>query len=109
MVEVRFLRKNERLVSYSIDGHAEYSEPGSDIVCAAVSALAITIYNGIDEILKIPNLCDTKDDGYLAVSIDSAEASDQDKAQLLLETLKLGIEQMKSSYEEYINLIIEEV
>lgn len=38
----------EENCSIVMEGHAGYAEPGKDIICAAVSALYISLINGID-------------------------------------------------------------
>ncbi len=48
MINVK-VRKN----SISIDGHAGMAPAGSDIVCAGVSALTLTLVKGLQEIASI--------------------------------------------------------
>ena len=36
MITVTFERKEDRVISFTAEGHAGYAEAGSDIVCAAV-------------------------------------------------------------------------
>ena len=38
MIHAVFERKNGRLCGVTVTGHAEYADPGEDIVCAAVSS-----------------------------------------------------------------------
>ena len=110
MIDVRFLRKSGHLVSFTYEGHANYDDYGKDIVCAAVTAQCMMIYNGLDEILKVKNKLDFHEDGgYLAVSIDGASADEKREAQILMETLLLGMKAIQLQYEEFINLIEEEV
>lgn len=110
MLEVRFLRKSGKLIAYTFDGHAGYEDYGRDIVCAAVTAQCMMIYNGIDEILKIPNRLDMDNDGgYFSMSIDKASSLEKEEAQVLMETLKMGIEAIVQQYGDYIKLIEEEV
>ncbi len=110
MIEVRFLRKSGNLVGFTYDGHAEYDEYGKDIVCAAVTAQCMMAYNGLDEVMKIRNKIDIdQDGGYLSVSIDSASPNEKKEAQILMETLLLGIRAIELQYGNYIKLIEEEV
>lgn len=37
-----------------IEGHAGYAEEGEDIICAAVSALAINFYNSVETFTEDP-------------------------------------------------------
>ncbi|WP_312461164.1 ribosomal-processing cysteine protease Prp [Proteiniclasticum sp.] len=110
MIEVRFLRKSGNLISFTYEGHADYDEYGKDIVCAAVTAQCMMAYNGLDEVLKVKNKIDLHEDGgYLSVSIDGADTSEKKDAQVIMETLLLGIKAIKLQYGHFINLIEEEV
>ncbi|MBO1265773.1 ribosomal-processing cysteine protease Prp [Proteiniclasticum sp. SCR006] len=110
MIEVRFLRKSGDLIGFTYDGHADYDEYGKDIVCAAVTAQCMMAYNGLDEIMKITNRIDMdQNGGYLSVSIDSATPEEKKDAQILMETLLLGIKAIELQYGNFIKLIEEEV
>lgn len=110
MIEVRFLRKSGDLIGFTYDGHADYDEYGKDIVCAAVTAQCMMVYNGLDEIMKIRNKIDIdQNGGYLSVSIDSASLEEKKKAQILMETLLLGIRAIELQHGNIIKLIEEEV
>ena len=87
-------------------GHAEYSDE-NDIVCAAVSAMTINCMNSIEEFTDTLFYCDSNEtDGMISFRITENNGAD---AQLLLKSLVLGLEDMESNYEEYIDLIFEEV
>ena len=110
MIEVRFLRKSGDLIGFTYDGHADYDEYGKDIVCAAVTAQCMMVYNGLDEIMKIKNRIDMdQNGGYLSVSIDSASPEEKKAAQILMETLLLGIKAIELQHSNIIKLIEEEV
>ena len=44
-----FEDSNKNVVGFEVSGHAEYADPGMDIVCSAVSALTITVINSVEE------------------------------------------------------------
>ena len=49
MIQVTIYKNADNLITgYKLSGHADYSEYGSDIVCAAVSALVINTINSIE-------------------------------------------------------------
>jgi uncharacterized protein YsxB (DUF464 family) len=50
MTKIKGIYNNERLIGFDISGHANYSIPGRDIVCAAVSILTINTINSIREL-----------------------------------------------------------
>ena len=83
---------------YEISGHADYSEAGSDIICSAVSALGINTANSLKELVRIPLQTKTRE-GYLKVMLpESIPENEHHDAQLLLESLKLGLRSIQESY-----------
>ena len=52
MIRVKFYRKEGRFFGFQLKGHAEYAEPGEDILCSAVSALAINTVNSLEELTR---------------------------------------------------------
>ncbi len=45
MTNITELYRDDELIGFRIEGHANYSIPGRDIVCAAVSSLTINTIN----------------------------------------------------------------
>lgn len=101
--------KNDNIMRYCISGHSNYAEYGYDIVCAGVSALTQTVLISLVEICKIEEnsiLYKIDDEtGFLDVSLpEDIEAHKLEKAQVLLESLVIGINSIVESYPDYINL-----
>ena len=95
-----FQNKYKECVGFQTEGHAEYADPGQDIVCAAASILVINTINAIEEF--------TEDEtGMISYHLNHPSKD----AQLLLNTMILGLEQMvdDDNYAEYIDLTFEEV
>lgn len=81
MIKVNVKSKNEKVYEIVIKGHAGYDELGRDIVCAAVSTMAITTINNIisleetidyeekSGLLKIRVLKDTDVNGKLLCNL----------------------------------------
>lgn len=109
MIRVQFLRDHAgRIREFEFSGHAEAGPYGSDVVCAAVSALAISTVNGIEALAGItPNLdVNEKDGGYLKCHIDSNMTQEQmNIIQILLENLYIAMQSMQEDYEDYIQLV----
>ena len=49
MIIATFFKKNESYCGFRICGHSGYSEEGSDIVCAAVSSMAMLTVNVLSD------------------------------------------------------------
>ncbi len=98
-----------KIVSYEISGHAHAGEYGSDIVCAAVSVLALSTINGINALADVQPLIDADEaeGGYLYVEIPSDLTQEQTKiTQILLENLLLGFQAVQEENSDYIQLEI---
>ena len=97
---------DQQFVGFDCLGHAEYSDE-NDIVCAAVSAMTINCMNSIEEFTDTLFYCDSNEtDGMISFRITENNGAD---AQLLLKSLVLGLQNMESNYEKYIDLSFEEV
>ncbi|MDP5272737.1 ribosomal-processing cysteine protease Prp [Chengkuizengella axinellae] len=107
MITITIERDHEekKIVRYLVDGHAEFADPGEDIVCAGVSTITVGTVNAIESLLNI-ELPATMEKGLLDVQIpiiDKKETSDQ--TQLLLESMVVMLNSIQESYEDYVNII----
>ena len=95
-----FQNKYKECVGFQTEGHAEYADPGQDIVCAAASILVINTINAIEEISE-------DESGMISYHLIHPSLD----SRLLLNTMILGLEQMvdDDNYAEYIDLTFEEV
>lgn len=110
MIQIIIKKKEDHYESLKVEGHSNYASFGEDIVCSAVSALTITIVNGITEIAKVPNVIVESDDGFIEVILPlNLDQSDLDKVDLLISTLILGLKEIRNSYPKQINIKVEEI
>ena len=67
MIKVKVLKNKDEIREITIKGHALFDDYGKDIVCAAVSTLAITTINNIivlDDSLRVQ-----EDAGFIKISV----------------------------------------
>ena len=106
MIKASFTRReNDEIVSFEMTGHADFSEAGSDIVCAAASSLSINAVNSIEQLAGYQPIVEVKD-GYLYVE-RLADLSDEqlDITRILLESLLIGLKDIEEEYRDYIHVI----
>ena len=105
-----YKRSDGALIGYSSIGHTGYAEAGSDIVCAAISALTQSTLNGLKNILKAPVMFDVDEDGaFIEVSLTpEAEEATIRQAQLLLLTLQEGLQAIQREYPRNLRIIFKE-
>lgn len=95
---------DRRIVGFAISGHADFSERGSDIVCAGVSAVAIGTVNAIERLLSV-DMRPEERDGYLRAAVpDGLDDELAGQVQLLLESLVVMLQGIETSYGAYVRL-----
>ncbi|GAF64053.1 hypothetical protein BTS2_0945 [Bacillus sp. TS-2] len=108
MITVKVNRNdNQKIVSFSMSGHAEAGPYGYDLVCAGASAVSLGAVNAIHSILHVELHVDMKEDGgYLFCSVpnglDSALA---EKVELLLEGMVASLVSIATEYHEHMTII----
>ena len=94
---------------FDISGHAEYDDPGKDVVCAAVSALVINAVNSIEHFTDDETSCvSDEESGNIMFRFSQIPTHD---AALLLDSMFFGLEEIEeiNEYEPYIDIIFKEV
>ena len=94
---------------FDMSGHAEYDNPGKDVVCAAVSALVINAVNSIEHFTDDKTSC-VSDEERGNITFRFAQVPSHDAA-LLLDSMIFGLEEIEENneYEPYIDIIFKEV
>lgn len=114
MITINFTRKSSMLVSFHVDGHAEYFDAEEkvniydDVVCGCVSNLAQVTILGALEVLKLKATY-IAEEGNIGLDLSNLSDIEIDKAQVLLETMLLGLQNLEISYRKYIKVLVEEV
>jgi len=97
------------VVEIKVIGHSGYAPSGSDIVCAAVSAIVQTAILGLK---NVPGV-DVKDrigDGKLECRIVRATgAGAQCQVDAITTTMVLGLKDIEKSYGEYVQVRIRDI
>lgn len=96
MITITVKREDGIYRSFRSEGHSGYADEGSDIICAAVSALSVNALNSIES-LTGDTVKDEAREGYLYAEFPEGLSHD---GQLLMDSLMLGLTQIAESYEE---------
>lgn len=100
MIHVDFIRHEERVVAFEMDGHANFAEQGADLVCAGATSIAFGMVNAISERMGVEPVME-EDDGYLYYSVPENIEAD-DAVQILLEGMEHQLISLAYSYPDYI-------
>lgn len=103
MIDVTLIRKNNNAIGFTIKGHSDYAQKGSDIVCSAVSILAYSAVNTLD--LYIDDLNFSDDGEVMTLTIEDST----DKTDTIFRYFETGIQTLLGNYNKYVNLDYKEV
>lgn len=100
-------KESNTMRGFEIEGHAGWADSGQDIVCAGISFLAINTQNAIESFCedKFEQTCNEKK-GFMRFVIEGLPGHD---AELLLETARMGFEEIAAEYDEFVSMKIKEV
>ena len=93
--------KTGAICGFDISGHAGYNDAGSDIVCAAISALSQTTLLGLLKYAPDDTTYTVDEEsGSLTVRVSKGSVI----TEALLETLTLGLKEIARQYPTYVVL-----
>ena len=103
MITIEIRKSANGYTGFSSKGHAGYAEEGYDIICSAVSALTVNTINSIEQFTN---------DAFKAEAADGmvrwkfTETPISKEAELLMDSLCLGLEYIQESYgKKYIKIV----
>lgn len=106
MIKVTVIKQAEEYRGFVISGHSGYGEEGEDIICAAVSALAVNAVNSLETFARIPMEVE-QEDGYLSCQFGKQL---NPEGVLLMDSMILGMQQICENYgNAYTQVSFEEV
>jgi uncharacterized protein YsxB (DUF464 family) len=103
MLEIIAKSDEHGIFSVAAQGHTGYEDSGSDVVCAAVSALMQALWIGLEDVLKLDNLkyASDPDVPMILLEWDSRDVP----AQYLARTIILTIKGVAASYEDFVGVV----
>ena len=106
MIRIAFHREGGALAGFEARGHAGHSAKGTDVVCAAVSAILLTALAGLKDVVGAnPRALRRDSSGYLRVAIPSSvNGAARRDADLALRVARSGLEAIARDYPESIEV-----
>ena len=105
MTRCEFFVENDRITGFSVSGHSGYAEAGSDIVCAAISAVVTMAEATINEVCGAKAKVRVKDDQARITLMLSASCDEEDTVQAVLSGMMLTLISMRDDYPDYIEVL----
>ena len=105
MTRCEFRRENERIVGFSVSGHSGYAEAGSDIVCAAISAVVAMTETTINDVCGGKAKVRVKEaDARITLTLP-ATCDEEESIQTVLAGMMLYLCSLRDQYPDYIEVL----
>ncbi len=105
MTRCEFFTEGERITGFSISGHSGYAEAGSDIVCAAISAVVTMAEATINDICGAKaKVRVNEEDARITLTLP-ASCDEEETVQAVLSGLMLTLISLREDYEDYIEVL----
>ncbi len=105
MTRCEFFTEGERITGFSISGHSGYAEAGSDIVCAAISALVTMAEATINDICGAKAKVRVKEEDARITLTLPVSCDEEETVQAVLSGLMLTLVNLREDYEDYIEVL----
>ena len=105
MMQVDIFRDTHgNIVKFVCDGHTDYADIGSDIVCASVSAVTHTVLNGIENVVHA-DFGYEQGDGYLFFVLpEDIKETERKHINILLDSMYLFFKEIEQQYPDNIQI-----
>ena len=105
MTRCEFFTEGERINGFSVSGHSGYAEAGSDIVCAAISAVVTMAEATINDVCGAKAKVRVKEaDARVTLTLPSS-CDEEDTVQAVLSGLLVTLLNLKEQYPDYIEVL----
>ena len=105
MTRCEFFTENERITGFSVSGHSGYSEAGSDIVCAAISAVVAMAETTINDVCGAKAKVRVKDEQARVTLTLPASCDEEETVQAVLAGMMVTLMSMRDDYPDYIEVL----
>ena len=105
MTRCEFFTVDDRITGFSVSGHSGYSEAGSDIVCAAISAVVTMAEATINEVCGAKAKVRVKEEDARVTLTLPASCDEEDAVQAVLAGMLLTLCSMRDDYPDYIEVL----
>ena len=105
MTRCEFFTENDRISGFSVSGHSGYAEAGSDIVCAAISAVVAMAEATINDVCGAKAKVRVKnEDARITLTLPTS-CDEEESVQAVLAGMMLTLCSMRDDYPDYIEVL----
>ena len=106
MTRCEFFTEEDRITGFSISGHSGYAEAGSDIVCAAISAVVTMAEATINDVCGAKAKVRVKEQENARITLTlPASCDEEESVQAVLAGMMLTLCSMRDDYPDNIEVL----
>ena len=106
MIRCEFFMEGDRITGFSVSGHSGYAEAGSDIVCAAVSAVVTMAEATINDICGAKAKVRVREQENARITLTlPASCDEEESVQAVLAGMMLTLCSMRDDYPDNIEVL----
>ena len=105
MTRCEFFTEDDRITGFSVSGHSGYAEAGSDIVCAAISAVVTMAEATINEVCGAKAKVRVKEEDARITLTLPASCDEEDSVQAVRAGMLLTLAGLRDDYPDYIEVL----
>ena len=105
MTRCEFFTEGERITGFSVSGHSGYAEEGSDIVCAAISAVVTMAETTINDVCGAKAKVRVKNEDARVTLMLPTSCDEEESVQAVLSGLMLYLISLREDYPDYIEVL----
>jgi uncharacterized protein YsxB (DUF464 family) len=105
MTRCEFFTEDDRITGFSVSGHSGYAESGSDIVCAAISAVVAMAEATINDVCGAKAKVRVKEEDARITLTLPASCDEEETVQAVLAGLLLYLCNLRDEYPDYIEVL----
>ena len=105
MTRCEFFTEDDRITGFSVSGHSGYAESGSDIVCAAISAVVAMAEATINDVCGAKAKVRVKEEDARITLTLPATCDEEESVQAVLAGLLLYLCNLRDEYPDYIEVL----
>ena len=105
MTKCEFFTEGDRITGFSISGHSGFAENGSDIVCAAISAVVTMAEATINDVCGAKAKVRVKEEDARITLTLPAACDEEESVQSVLAGMLLTLCNMRDEYPDFIEVL----
>ncbi len=105
MTRCEFFTADDRITGFSVSGHSGYAEAGSDVICAAITAIVTMAEATINDVCGAKAKVRVKDEDARVTLTLPASCDEEESVQAVLAGMMLTLCSLRDDYPDYIEVL----